>query len=198
MLKQVMSTSHKDFCRAVDKLCNAYADLVLIKNKVSNAEVVDDEEIVTVKECLDKINQNISEVKGLEEELGYEEVGIPFLENSNYDGFSLIDGELVGDLENAYLIACPWFISFAEGEDLSIEGAYKFFIGSYIMFFADKLTNYYLEQAVLSYITKTPYKTAIVAHSTLPVEKIDFTPEVKPKKRHLLLTLLGGKNEKGA
>lgn len=132
------SLERVELCMAVDKFTTDYAELLSLKIKVQDGEVLQEDELKN----LSKLTQNLSflmdEVNRLEKICDYESVGIP-IENGtmNFHGFSIQDGELVGDLSYAYQIAAPWYCNFYKGERTEISDFFKFFTASFIIHLSD-------------------------------------------------------------
>ena len=120
---------HNEFCQTVNLFLKDYAKLCIMKNQALDGEVLDNGRLEGV---LKQINEKIPEIERLEALLGYENVGIP-LEDANFEGFSIVNGELQGPtVSNAYLIAQPWVCKFWDAEKTSASDCYKFFIGTFL------------------------------------------------------------------
>lgn len=143
-----MEQSHKEFCRNVIELTKCYAAVCRLKNKVVDGEHITKEEIHGLDVLSSRMNTLLIDVEGLQLLHGYESVGFPFMEDANFNGFSIKDGELVGDITNAYFVAEPWFCDFVKGEKTSESDCFKFFIASFIIYMTDMLCPQVLEEVM--------------------------------------------------
>lgn len=125
-----------DLCREVDNFTGLYAKMVYLKDKTENGEVMSEDEVSQLRDLISTLNKQMDLIKTLEDIFGYGDVGIP-LEDANFNGFSIKNGELVGDLYNAYLIAEPWYCSFFDGKVSSASDFFKYFIASYLVSMVD-------------------------------------------------------------
>lgn len=139
MRRNLTSESHKSFCKSVIALAKAYATVTSLKNKVSNGEVLEDEEVIQLKQLMHEISDLMHEIEKKEEVLGYEGIGLPFINDANFNGFFIKNGELAGDLENAYLVAEPWYTSFIYGDKTESSDCFKFIISAFIIHMTDML-----------------------------------------------------------
>ena len=157
-------SSRRELCKTVDAFTDTYAQFVLLKDKVANGEILEREELSKV---LDSLNKQMEQVYLLEKENGFEEIGIP-LEDANFNGFRIQNGELTGELSNAYLIACPWYCDFSDGKKTEKNDFFKFFIASYLTHMVDMYEPSVLQKALTEKpvyrkaVYKRDYKTAIV------------------------------------
>ncbi len=110
-----MSKSRAKYCRSVLKFSRTYAELARLKSKASNGEALSEEELDDIGIYARILESDLAKVLECQRENGFR-LGIDFLSDSSFDGFSLFKGELVGDLSFAYQIACPWFCDFLKGE----------------------------------------------------------------------------------
>lgn len=124
---------HNEFCQAVNLFLKDYAELCIMKNQALDGEVLDNG---SLERLLEQINGRMPEIERLEALLGYESVGIP-MEDANFEGFSIVNGELQGTtVSNAYLIAQPWVCQFWDAEKTSASDCYKFFVGIFLYYMA--------------------------------------------------------------
>lgn len=135
-----------ELCMTVDDFTTNYASLLSLKLKVENGEVLEEEDIKKLSSLSAQLSRLLSKIYHLEEMFGYESVGIPIDGTSNFHGFSIQNGELVGDLSYAYQISCPWYCSFYEGERIEISDFFKFFISSFIIHLTDMYWPEIVEQ----------------------------------------------------
>lgn len=134
-----MANLHLRFCRAILDLVKDYAELTRLKNKVVDGEVFADGELEEIDTLSKSLSGLMESIELLEQKLGYENVGFPFMEDANFNGFSITNGELVGDLDNAYLVAKPWFCDFVDEEKTSESDCFKFCIAAFIVCMTDML-----------------------------------------------------------
>lgn len=126
-----------ELCMKIIEFVKLYADVWSMKQKVTDGECMGPKDLKKLDRLLEKLSISLLEVKYLEMLAGMESVDIP-LDNANFNGFSIKDGELVGDTENAYLIAEPWFKTFITGEGTTEADCFKFFIATFIVYMNDR------------------------------------------------------------
>lgn len=137
---------HNRFCISVIELAKCYAEMTRLKNKVVDGEAVTDKEIYSLKSLSRNLSSLIVEVEHLENLLGYQSVGFPFMADANFNGFAIKNGELEGDVQNAYLVAEPWFCDFVSEEKTSESDCFKFFVAAFITYMADMYYPNVLEE----------------------------------------------------
>ena len=115
----------------VYRFMDAYVEMLGIREKIESGEVLEIQG-VGLMEITNRINILMRDIKDLQDSLGYN-VGFPFERDANFKDFSIKDGNLVGDLSEAYLIITPWIEDFCIKGNRSEDAFYKFFIGAFIM-----------------------------------------------------------------
>jgi len=127
-----------ELCMAVDELTTSYAKLLSFKMKVQDGEVLEPFELQNLADLACDMSALMDKVNCLEEVCGYESVGIPITDGvMNFHGFSIQNGELVGDLSYAYQVAAPWYCAFYKGERTEVSDFFKFFTASFIIYLTD-------------------------------------------------------------
>lgn len=126
-----------ELCMAVDEFTSSYAKLLALKIKVEDGECLEQGDIDMLSSLADTLSCRMENVTRLEEKFEFESVGIPIDGNTNFQGFSLREGELVGDLSYAYRIAMPWYCNFYKGERTETADFFKFFMASFIISLKD-------------------------------------------------------------
>lgn len=136
MLNTVM---HRQFCHLVRDFAKEYADLTLLKQMVVTGEVYEKIHEDRLNQLLGSISDKMEQIETMEKQMGYENVGIP-VQDANFEGFSIVDGEMDGTkVSNAYLIAEPWICDFWDARRTGESDCFKFFVGSLLYYMAGQV-----------------------------------------------------------
>ena len=100
--------------------CYYAAWLAKTKEQITSGEMIDENKIEFYCSRVELLKKYLLECK---EKLGYTD-GLAFMNNANFAGFSLKNGELTGDRANIYKILMPWYKdSLAGGNNFQYEVA---------------------------------------------------------------------------
>lgn len=95
---------------ALAGLCYYAAWLSKVKEQIKTGEVIDEGKLEFYCTRVEVCKRHLLECK---EALGYSD-GLAFMNNANFAGFSIKNGELIGDRANIYKILMPWYNNFPE------------------------------------------------------------------------------------
>lgn len=126
-----------ELCMAVDEFTVTYAKFLSLKLKIEDGEILEPSDIKALSDLPTVLSRQMDEISRLEELYGYSSVGIPVNANTNFQGFCIRNGELVGDLSYVHRIAFPWYCSFYKGEKTETADFFKFFMASFITHLKD-------------------------------------------------------------
>ena len=113
---------------ALAGLCSCCVNLSLIKEKMVNGEIIDEEKTKVL--CDELIYQKESLLQA-KEELGFTD-GLSFMENNHFKGFEIKDGCLIGKSDLAFIILKPWYEGFPSERGIN---NYEFEVANYLLTF---------------------------------------------------------------
>jgi hypothetical protein len=176
-----MKGEFRSFCILVRDFCSEYAEVTKLKRCVSEGKEIDSSRLNVL---LFSLSEKIAQIEEKERILGYERVGIP-LEDANFEGISIVNGEVEGErVKNAYLIAEPWILNFWNGEQTEESDAYKFFIGMFLYCMAEVIDPTVMNELKEDDVYGQKYREA---QNKEDKGALSYTGDRVGRHRHLLL-----------
>lgn len=94
----------EDYEKYLAGFCAYSHALIDLKHRIESGEVVPEEKVGSLLRALSVSKEKLLEAK---QSLGYDDA-LSFLEDNNFAGFSVKNGEVIGDKTKLFLITKPW------------------------------------------------------------------------------------------
>lgn len=113
--------------------CDEYAEFCRMKEKLDDGEIMQETDYFKLQDILTRLSIATERLTQAKEAYDVK-TGMMFLEDNAFKGFSIENGQLVGDPKEAYHIASPWLYSFLNGSD---ENYYRFEVANLVISLAN-------------------------------------------------------------